>query len=368
MTAQEILNYCADHVRDLQTGDAVAMAQRLYEIALFEHNVPEESSHQLLELIEELRRYVIDASINDPLLAIQFQDDCRWIIETASRVGRGSLLWKLAEERIPESQISEYIMRPHHGALLHTYFDVTGLNRVRELKPPLIINLVEQRLFPGVRDPVLTLHALAMGGDPAVAALFALNESNAFIKVPDDYDAARMVLARAGLNPGPSPLQNLPNPRSVSAIPGIVNRIVVKRIGNDQRDYGLTALHEATNLFRWFLGTLRYSLARRIVIQCYGRAVGNAFFGSLSETVRTDIEHFDAREETSLVDVRRPARSIDYLLVDGLVECYCSLNNVKRSMLQLDGEVYIKACAEFICKERAQFINHLYNSLQQWVY
>jgi hypothetical protein len=75
-----------------------------------------------------------------------------------------------------------------------------------------------------------------MGGDPALAALFNAAEFHAFVNVPDDCDAARLILANAGVNVGRNPLSTLRSPRNLSAIPGIVNTMIVRRSHNDQSD------------------------------------------------------------------------------------------------------------------------------------
>ena len=240
MTSEDILQYCDDHACDLQTNDAMAMVHRLYDIALFEHDIEEEHANKALEWIEVLKRDINARSMRDNNSPSQFEDECASAIETASRFGRGSLLWKLVEDRIPDTKIAEYLTRPEHGHLLQTYSYVTGLNRVQNMKPLLIVNLAKQHLFPGVSDPVVILHALAMGGTPALAVLFDAAEIHAFINVPDDYDAARLALANAGVNVGRNPLCMLRNPRNLSAIPSIVNSIIVKRSKNDRSDTFLT--------------------------------------------------------------------------------------------------------------------------------
>jgi hypothetical protein len=134
---------------------------------LFEHDIAEERAKTALEWIEALKRDINAAFIHDDKSLSQFEEDCTYAIETASRIGRGSLLWKLVEDRVPDAKIAEYITRPEHGILLHTYLHVTEFNRIRNLKPMLILNLVKQALFRGVRDPVVTLHALAISRIPS---------------------------------------------------------------------------------------------------------------------------------------------------------------------------------------------------------
>jgi len=215
-----------------------------------------------------------------------------------------------------------------------------------------------------VRDPVVTLHALAMGGDPALAALFDANEIHAFINVPDDYDAARLALAKAGVNVGRNPLSVFRNPRNLSAIPSIVNSIIIKRSHDDQSDTRLTTLQtEAISVFELILVSLRYNLARRILTQYYGPPAGEALFGLSSKSVQIGIERLDALE-ASLSDIRC-APSINYRLIQGLIEDYCSEYNV---MLQVEGGDKIDVGARLMCVERAQFINDLYKSLQSWTY
>ena len=363
MTAEDILQYCEDHARELQTGDALAMVQRLYDIALFEHDIAEERAKTALEWIEALKRDINAAFIHDDKSLSQFEEDCTSAVETASRFGRGSLLWKLVEDRVPDAKIAEYITRPEHRILLHTYLHVTGPHRVQNFKPMLILNLVKQPLFPGVRDPVVTLHALAMGGDPALAALFNAAEIHAFINVPDDYDAARLTLATAGINVGCNPLRMLRNPRNLSAIPGIVNSIIVKRSHNDQSDPRMATLQPgAINFFGFILVILRYSLARRVLTQYYGQATGDDLFQLTSKSIQMGIERLDA-SEAGLSDIKCEP-SINYRLFEGLMEDYCSESNA----MQVQEGHEFEAGVQLICVERAQFIEDLHKNLQSWTY
>jgi hypothetical protein len=153
MTAEVILQYCADHSCDLQTSEAMAVVHQLYDIALFEHDIEEERAKKALEWIEVLKRDINATSMHDKKSLSQFEEECSSAIETASRFGRGSLLWKLVEDRVPDARIAEYLTRPEHGHLLKTYLLVTGLSRIQNIKPILIVNLVKQHLFPrcGIR-------------------------------------------------------------------------------------------------------------------------------------------------------------------------------------------------------------------------
>jgi hypothetical protein len=364
MTAEDILEYCDDHPRELQTGAAMALVQRLYDIALFEHDITEERAKKALKRIEALRRDINAASIHDDKSLSQFEEDCTSAVETASRFGRGSLLWKLVEDKVPDPKIAEYITRPEHRILLHTYLHVTGSRRVQNLRPVLILNLVKQPLFPGVRDPVVTLHALAMGGDPALAALFNAAEIHAFINVPDDYDAACLTLAKAGVAVGRNPLSMLRNPRNLSAIPDIVNSIIVKRSRNDPSDARMAALQpDAINFFTFILVSLRYSLARRVLTQYYGSSTGEALFQLSSKSVQMGIERLDV-SEAGLSDIKC-SPSINYHLIRGLIEDYCSESN---GMLRVLGGHEIDVGAQLICSERAQFIDDLHKNLRSWTY
>jgi hypothetical protein len=352
MTAEDILQYCADHACDLQTNEAMAMVHRLYDIALFEHDIEEERAKKALEWIEVLKRDINATSMRDNKSLSQFEEECTSAIETASRFGRGSLLWKLVEDRVPDAKIAEYLTRPEHGHLLQIYSYVTGLNRIQNMKPILIVNLVKQHLFPGVGDPVVSLHALAMGGAPAFAVLFDAAEIHAFINVPDDYDAARLALANAGVNVGRNPLCMLRNPRNLSAIPSIVNSIIVKRSQNDRSDTFLaTSQTGAGDVLKLVLVCLRYNVARRILSQYYGPSTGDALFGLSTKSVQMGIERLDAAE-AELSGIRCEP-SINHRLIQEVIQYYCS-DDV---LTQVEGRNQIDVGAQFICVERAQFID-----------
>jgi hypothetical protein len=364
MAAERILKYCEDEGCGLQTSEAMAMVQRLYDIALFEHDVTEPGVEKALEWIEALKRDIDAAPARDEKAFSQFEEDCASAVETASRIGRGSLLWKLAEDRVPDNQIAEYITKPEHRILMHTYLQVTG-PRVGKLKPILILNLVKQPLCPGVRDPVVTLHALAMGGDPALAALFNAAEFHAFVNVPDDYDPARLILVNAGVNVGRNPLNTLRSPRNLSAIPGIVNTMIVRRSHNDQSYARMAALQpDVMAFFKFIFVILRYSLAWRILSQYYVNNTGEALLQQLkSKDLQTAINRFDALE-AGLAN-QKCAPSIVHQSLRGLIEGYWPEPN---AFLQLQRGHEIEVGVQLICVERAQFIDDLHKNLQSWTY
>jgi hypothetical protein len=65
MTTEGILKYCDDKARRLQTSEAMAMVQRLYDIALFEHDITEGCAKKALEWIEALKRDINAVPIRD---------------------------------------------------------------------------------------------------------------------------------------------------------------------------------------------------------------------------------------------------------------------------------------------------------------
>jgi hypothetical protein len=103
-SVEVIVQYCDDHARALRVSEAIAAVQRLYDIAFFEHNITDERREKALERIQVLKRAIDPMSIDDDKSSLsQFEDDYASVIETVSRIGRGSLLWKLVEDRVPES-------------------------------------------------------------------------------------------------------------------------------------------------------------------------------------------------------------------------------------------------------------------------
>lgn len=74
-----------------------------------------------MQWIEALKSDINVASISDAGTFTQFYEECAFAIDSAQRVGRGSLIWNLAEDRVPADKVAEYIMRPEHGVLLDDY-------------------------------------------------------------------------------------------------------------------------------------------------------------------------------------------------------------------------------------------------------
>jgi hypothetical protein len=361
MPVERLLRYCDGHARDLQTCDAMAMVQRLYDLALFEHHIPEELRKQGLQWIKLLKDDIISSSFDDNGLIISFNQDCALTIESAQLIGRGSLLWKLVEDCVPDDYVIEYIMRPEHRSCLDNYFTITRRKLIVNSKPKIIEHLVKQRLIPGVLDPVITLHALATQGDEAVAAVFDADEIDAFVNVPDDYDAARLALEQAGLQLGPNPMAKIKNPRRVHAIPELVNQMIVRTNEKDGNDGRLMSFPiETGDAVRWILTTLRYSLVCRILTQSYGMSIKKEFLRLLDEKLQSDIERFTAQEATFAE--LKPAPSINYHLVVKSTESYCSENTVT---LQHEKTKCISAWSELISTERAKFINQVHKFLQR---
>jgi hypothetical protein len=368
MVAEDILQYCEHNEHSLQTVEAIAIVHRLYDIALFEHHILDERRDIALDWIQKLKRAINAVSTDHDISSVwQFEDDCASLVETASRVGRGSLLWKLVEERVAESEISNYITRPDHGRLLDTYLQITAGDRARQVRRQLVAPFIRQRYVPGVHDPVMIMYALAMDGDPAVAALFDPVDVHAFMNVPDDYDRASLILKRAGMSTTRNPFSELKTPRNLSAVPAIVNSMIMRRIRNDKNDSRLTQIDvELARVLRWILVCLRYNIARRVLSQYYGSSVGDSLYEHLEEQLQLGVEYLDDLE-ANLSDVSSTL-SVNYRLIQNSVEHYSAVSNEAKGNSELEQESNLKVGTHLISTERAIFIDDLSKTLKSWTY
>lgn len=101
-----------------------ALTKRLYEIALYDNNVPEEHRTGAAKLLETVKATVENVMHGNPQALAAYRSANAFMEENAHCFGIGSLGWLIEEHRVPPEQIVEFIANPEYRHLLDDFFSV----------------------------------------------------------------------------------------------------------------------------------------------------------------------------------------------------------------------------------------------------
>ena len=126
------------HLPELITlGHGSALTKRLYEIALYDHNVIKEHRVGALRLLETLKDTMESSMTDNPETLETYRKANAFMEANASRLGVGSLAWSIEEYQIPSDQIVPFIAKPEHRDLLNDFFAVLSPSNAEKLKAEL---------------------------------------------------------------------------------------------------------------------------------------------------------------------------------------------------------------------------------------
>jgi hypothetical protein len=126
------------YLPDLITaGHGGALTKRLYEIALYDHNVIKEHRIGALRLLETLKESMESSMTDYPEAVQEYRKANAFVEEKASRFGVGSLVWLIEEYQIPSDEIVSFIAKPEHRDLLNDFFTALSPSTAEKLKAEL---------------------------------------------------------------------------------------------------------------------------------------------------------------------------------------------------------------------------------------
>jgi len=126
------------HLPELITvGHGNALTRRLYEIALYDHNVIKEHRIGALRLLETLKDSMESSMTDNPEALEAYRKANAFVEENARRLGVGSLAWLIEEYQIPSDEIVPFIAKLEHRDLLNDFFTTLNPSTAEKLKAEL---------------------------------------------------------------------------------------------------------------------------------------------------------------------------------------------------------------------------------------
>jgi hypothetical protein len=355
LTFEQMLSHAQSLPANTPVRHIVTMVQRLYEIALYDHHVSQHDRQRAMQLVDGLKQDVEAALANNPDQLDTFRKANALTLENAGRFGIGSLSWKLTEENISNADTVPYVMRREHGALVADLLQTMQPAALASIKSHLVRQLVLARLYNGVWNTVLTLHALATQSDKAALAVFTPAEIAIFTNVPNYYDAARQILVELGLLPPISSSPPLTTMNSSTALQTILFAMKDRGVAteNDGRLSGLKEEHQLA--ITTTLLALRIHLSRCTLAQYWGPQCGDDFLSIFGETATEGLRYFERLSE--ILTVMPVGTPIDFMLVIEMM-AFGGLDPKTEDDYKRDQSI-ISMAAAWIGEERAQFLDQI---------
>jgi hypothetical protein len=292
--------------------DIVALVRRSYNIALYDHHVPNEHREAALALAEALTADLEKGLAADPKALAALKDANNYTIENARQHGYGSLAWMLQEHSISNVDTIPYVMKPNYRHLVPDFLEIMRPQDMAMAKQHLVRQLIEQSEYNS-NNSVLILHGLAAKGDAAMAAILTPDEYGALLNVSDNYAAGRDVLVSLGLLPAASGARSF---EPLRGIEGVVALILKERNAQFESDSWVLGLQDDRKLSLLItLNFLRVELMRGQLSQIYDEEVskGVTMIFRDDAIVKESIRFRQAFQE---LKVMSPGTPVDLALLD----------------------------------------------------
>jgi hypothetical protein len=136
--AVELMSFSdvAEHIQRagefMTPQQGTALTRRLYEIALYDHDVEKEHRVAALKLLDALK--ISMESVMTPELIDTYRKANAHMEGNVRRLGIGSLAWLIEEHHVPEGEMIPFIARPEHSPLLDDFFTVLSPANAEAMK------------------------------------------------------------------------------------------------------------------------------------------------------------------------------------------------------------------------------------------
>jgi hypothetical protein len=351
---QELLSLTQTLTGNVPLGVYLDLSKRLYEIALLDENVSERDRASAWKLAEAAHTTVKNSLEQDPLSLASLKDARQGMIDQGKRFGYGSLVWKMKRDSIPPGDYFRYAMLPENRPLLGPYLEaVFSDGSTSELRLLFIQELIWQSSYK-VSNAVLILHGLAAKRDEALCQLFSDQEYESLLRVPEDYDSARLVLANLGLLPnqhGAKPFQ------PITELRGHTANILQERFKEADTELSKATFSESEkDVLSVAARFLFMDLAASQLTQIFDADVASEVFAALD---RPDVAEFRTLFSSTHEDVYRGklgSTALDTVLV------YVVMNAGNSSPLSEEeferSRGFLVAGTEWLNKSRVQFLEY----------
>lgn len=311
-----------EHLRSIKGSIPITtincIHRRLHEIALYDHNVEQQTRTQAWQILETLIKDINLSYVDNPDYLRTLNEVSELMLSNVRFIGVGSLSWLIKEYDLPYAEIVPFVMKIEYGHLLADFLTKLAPEAITKTKPILVKHLILSRRYGECTNAVLTLHGLAAKCDDATVALFSESELAVLVGIPDDYISGRQILVNLGLLPEDSnALPFVPAPGTSRLIQQMahVYKCRDEAVNADLRMQ--TADDEGRlNIMQTALAVQRLHLIRRMINQVHGAEMAKELLDVLSEGPARDIslqldrvmaylENFSARTQIDFMLLQR---------------------------------------------------------------
>jgi hypothetical protein len=120
--------YYVGQINDQTTAvHGTALTRRLYEIALYDHHLPDSHREGALKLLKRIKRIMEIHYERSPNSLLLYRVGNTFMEETAGRVGMGSLAWLILEKGpMSDAKFVQFVTLPEHRKLLPNFYSILG--------------------------------------------------------------------------------------------------------------------------------------------------------------------------------------------------------------------------------------------------
>jgi hypothetical protein len=330
MTFQQLVDYLSNADSRISAKVLVSMSRRLFDIAYFEHNVPLDTREQALRLFTAMQTDIRQALAENMEVLAAYDKARAYQEENIKYYGYGSLAWLIEDNEVPAEHIVSFVMQPKYSHLLQNLFHVLGPNRMQQIRPELVKELIRihAREYHPSLNGVLILHGLVAKNDQAARAIFDSEELDALATAHLRYRAARTILSNLGILPLESTSLSFhpkPNDDYLEAFMLLSSNLTespstvvhtesehwpIDRFGEDEQ----AAL-------KILLTTFRLYLWRNLYSDAYGQEAAEKIQSSILKNIQPDsrrviIQHFQIYQQADTLNTSKDSKlSLDALVV-----------------------------------------------------
>lgn len=353
---EQVLEYMQSFKDSMPSTVFVAIHKRLYEIALYDHHVEQQTREQALNLLDVLNKHSKVAFAENQKLMDSLDEASKFMVENARFMGVGSLGWLMEEHNVTNAETIPFMMKPEYGHLLADFLEVLGAEPLAKVKDGLVKHLILSRRYNGCSNAVLTLHGLATKGDLATIALFNEAELAVLVGVPDDYAAGRQLLVNLGLLPSESSAFPFVPVKDKGRLIQLMTEVYKERDASVKADSRITgAGQDRQDILQSALAIQRLHLIRRMIGQIHGQDMSQALLEVLSDGPTRDISmHFD--DVMSKLEDAPAGTLIDLMLLAHFMELGGMAIETEEDYLR--EQAWMEMGAAWLNSERVEVLNY----------
>jgi hypothetical protein len=195
MNAYEVLQLVKSDSDGVSAQSFIHIYPRLYDIAWFDHHVPEAERKFAAEMAEAIR-YDITAGLSHDAEALEaFLEGADAHADSVQFYGVGSLQWLTEEHNVTAAQLIPFIVQRQWTDLLPTFLTMMDDDVLNDIRAEVLNELVWARRADQSQSDADVIYELAIRPDRSVEILLKTDELRIARNLPHDRSAVEKLTA-----------------------------------------------------------------------------------------------------------------------------------------------------------------------------